>query len=93
MIGSFKDKRTVAVWRGTRLKGFPRDILPVARRKLGYLDAAGRLTDLAAPPGNRLAALAGHRAGQHSIRVNDQWRICFIWHDGCAWEVEIVDYH
>ena len=61
--------------------------------KLLALDAAGRLGDLRAPPGNRLEALQGDRRGQHSVRINDQWRICFIWRDGSAWEVEIADYH
>jgi len=66
---------------------------PVAARKLDMLDAAERLDDLRAPPGNRLEALKGTRAGQHSIRINAQWRICFVWRDGKAEEVEIVDYH
>lgn len=65
----------------------------VARRKLLLLDAAVRLEDLRAPPGNRLEALQGKRAGQYSIRINRQWRICFEWRDGHAWQVEIVDYH
>ena len=65
----------------------------VARRKLLYLHAARRLEDLRVPPGNHLEALRGNRSGQHSIRINDQWRICFIWRDGEAHEVEIVDYH
>jgi proteic killer suppression protein len=74
-------------------KGFSSDLAPVARRKLRMLAAAIRLEDLRTRPGNRLEALAGDRAGQHSIRVNDQWRLCFIWRDGDAHEVEIVDYH
>ena len=61
--------------------------------KLLSIDAAGRLDDLRAPPGNRLEALRGDRRGQHSIRVNDRWRVCFVWREGAAWEVEIVDYH
>ncbi len=65
----------------------------VALRKLRQLDAAAQLRDLAAPPGNRLEALHGAREGQHSIRINDQWRICFVWQDGNAYDVEIVDYH
>ncbi len=65
----------------------------VALRKLRQLDAAAELRDLAAPPGNRLEALHGEREGQHSIRINDQWRICFVWRDGNAFDVEIVDYH
>ena len=68
-------------------------IARVALRKLAMLDAADRLDDLRLPPGNRLEALRGNRSGQHSIRVNDQWRICFRWQDGDAFEVEIVDYH
>jgi proteic killer suppression protein len=65
----------------------------IARRKLRQLDSATELRDLAAPPGNRLEALRGERKGQHSIRINDQWRLCFVWRDGNAYEVEIVDYH
>ena len=65
----------------------------IARRKLLVLDAAGTLVELRSPPGNRLEALRGDRRGQHSIRINDQWRICFRWQDGDAWDVEIVDYH
>ncbi len=93
MISSFKDKRTAAVFAGRLPKGFPPDLLGVGRRKLGYLDAAKALDDLRSPPGNRLEALAGDRAGQHSIRVNDQYRICFVWRLGHAEDVEIVDYH
>ena len=78
---------------GQMPKGFPADIAAAARRKLRVLDAAVRLNDLRVPPGNRLEALAGGRARQHSIRINDQWRICFVWADGNAHEVEIVDYH
>lgn len=74
-------------------KGFPSDIAVAARRKLKMLDAASTLDDMRSPPGNRLEALAGDRVGQHSIRVNDQWRVCFTWCDGAPNEVEIVDYH
>ena len=74
-------------------KGFPSDLGKIARRKLDALDAAGRLDDLRVPVGNRLEALSGNRTGQHSIRVNDQWRVCFVWQGGDAYEVEIVDYH
>jgi proteic killer suppression protein len=70
-----------------------RAIEQVARRKLRELDSATELRDLAAPPGNRLAALRGDRKGQHSIRINDKWRLCFVWRDGNAHDVEIVDYH
>lgn len=74
-------------------KGFPSGLAAVARRKLRMLDAAVRLDDLRAPPGNRLEALSGGRLGQHSVRINDQWRLCFVWFEGGAREVEIVDYH
>lgn len=74
-------------------KGFPSDLAKVSRRKLRMLAAARRLEDMGQPPGNHLEPLAGDRAGQHSIRVNDQWRLCFVWRDGDAYDVEIVDYH
>lgn len=93
MIRSFRDKTTEAVFNGERPKDFPADLVKVARRKLRYLSAAGDLNDLRSPPGNRLEVLAGDRRGQHSIRINDQFRVCFIWTaDGPA-EVEVVDYH
>ena len=93
MIESFRDKRTAAVWAGKLPKGFPSDIANVARRKLRMLHAATRLDDLKVPPGNRLEALKDDRLGQHSIRVNDQWRVCFVWRDGGAHDVEVTDYH
>lgn len=93
MIESFRDRHTAAVFAGRMPKGFPSDVAPAARRKLRMLDAAIGLDDLRSPPGNRLEALLGDRAGQHSIRVNDQWRVCFTWREGVAHEVEIVDYH
>jgi proteic killer suppression protein len=93
MIASFRDRRTAAVFSRRSPKGFPSDLVAVSRRKLGYLDAAVSLDDLRSPPGNRLEELQGDRAGQHSIRVNDQFRICFTWRDGNAKGVEIVDYH
>jgi proteic killer suppression protein len=93
MIRSFRDRRVEAVALGRAPRGFPADLLAVARRELQWLDAAAALRDLAAPPGNRLEALSGDRKGQHSIRINDQWRICFRWSDGGADDVEIVDYH
>jgi proteic killer suppression protein len=93
VIKSFRCKRTAAVFRNLVPKGFPADVVASARRKLAMLDAAVRLEDLRVPPSNRLEALKGDRAGQHSISVNDQWRVCFVWHDGHAHEVEIVDYH
>lgn len=81
------------MFQGRTPKGFPSDIANAARRKLRMVDAAVRLDDLRLPPGNKLEALTDDRAGQHSIRVNDQWRVCFLWSDGAAHEVEIVDYH
>ena len=93
MIRSFRDKTTEAVFNGESPKGFPADLVKVARRKLRYRNAAGDLGDLRSPPGNRLEALAGDRKGQYSIRINDQFRACFAWTaDGPA-DVEIVDYH
>jgi len=74
-------------------KRVPADVMDVAYRKLVQLHNARDLADLRAPPGNRLEALRGNRAGQHSIRVNDKWRVCFRWSDGHAYDVEIVDYH
>jgi len=93
MIKSFKDALTEAAFEGEARKGFPAELLKVARRKLQMIDAAKRLDDLRTPPGNRLEALKGDRAGQHSIRVNDQFRICFIWSDEGAMCVEFADYH
>jgi proteic killer suppression protein len=93
VIRSFKDGRTKAAFEGEASNGFPADLLAVTRRKLGYLNAATNLNDLRAPPGNRLEAPRGDRAGQHSIRVNDQWRICFVWTDEGPEDVEFVDYH
>ena len=93
MIESFGDKRTAAVFSGLKPKRFPPDLAQVARRKLRMIDVATGLGDLRSPPANRLEALRGDRAGQHSIRINDQWRVCFVWVDGNAHDVEIVDYH
>jgi proteic killer suppression protein len=93
MIRSFASRLTARIAEKESPKGFPADLVAGAFRKLRYLDAAGRLEDLKVPPGNRLEALKGSRKGQHSIRVNDQWRICFVWRDGGAEDVEIVDYH
>jgi proteic killer suppression protein len=93
VIESFRDKRTAAVFLGKMPKRFPSDIAGVARRKLRMLDAAIRLDDVRRPPANRLEALSGARAGQHSIRINDQWRICFVWRDDGAHQVEVVEYH
>jgi proteic killer suppression protein len=93
MIASFRDRETATIWDGRRSRHLPGNIQTVALRKLRLINNAGRLEDLRVPPGNRLEALQGGRRGQHSIRINDQWRICFIWRDGHAHEVEIVDYH
>lgn len=78
---------------GTYIKGLALQVQSRARAKLLAIDAARHLNDLRVPPGNRLEALKGNRAGQHSLRINDQWRICFVWRNGDAWDVEIVDYH
>lgn len=94
MIQSFKGRWVEALHRlEPPGKGFPADLIRVVQRKLAMLDAAVRLENLAIPPGNRLEALAGDRKGQHSIRINDQWRICFRWTDAGPEDVEIVDYH
>lgn len=93
MIKGFKDKATEAVWRGDVSRRLPTDIQAVARRKLRMLNNARTLADLRVPPANRLESLKGRRKGQHSIRVNDQWRICFVWADGNAEDVEVCDYH
>ena len=92
MIESFRCKETARLHAGVRSRRF-HSIESVARRKLRQLDAAHKLRDLAAFPGNRLQALKGDRTGQHSIRINNQWRLCFHWRDGSAHNVEIVDYH
>lgn len=93
MIRSWKDKRTEAVFQGECPKGFPSQILKVARRKLRMLNAAVVLSDLLIPPGNMLEALKADRIGQHSIRINQQFRICFVWTGEGPTDVEIVDYH
>lgn len=93
MIKSFKDKQTEAIANGLVARRLPQDMQRVALRKLRQLSAAKVLDDLRIPPGNRLEALSGDRVGQYSIRINDQWRICFYWVDGDAMDVEIVDYH
>ena len=92
MIVSFKDAETERLASGIRVKRFA-SIENVARRKLRQLQVAGRLDDLRVPPGNRLESLKGDRAGQHSVRINDQFRICFRWSAAGASDVEIVDYH
>lgn len=93
MIRSFADPETELIWTGVRSRKLPSDIQAVALRKLRLLNQARVLNDLRVPPGNRLEALRADRSGQHSIRINDQWRICFIWQEGGAHNVEIVDYH
>jgi proteic killer suppression protein len=93
VIRSFADKRTAALFVSYLVKTLPNQIQRRARAKLLAIDAAQRLEDLRIPPGNRLEALHGDRRAQHSIRVNNQWRICFEWREGAAWNVEIVDYH
>jgi toxin HigB-1 len=93
VIKSFADKRTAAIFAGYAVRDLPPQIQQRARAKLLAVDAAKQLTDLRAPPGNRLETLHGNREGQSSIRINNQWRICFLWRDCEAWDVEIVDYH
>lgn len=93
MIESFVDTETEKIFKGIVSRKLPIVIQKTARRKLLYLDDADSLSDLAAPPGNRLEALHGNREGQYSIRINDQWRICFMWTNGKANDVEITDYH
>ncbi len=93
MIRSFRDRETERVWEGEQSRKLPPEIQDVARRKLRMLNNAQNLRDLRAPPSNRLEALKGDRRGQHSIRVNQQWRVCIRFLDGDAHDVEIVDYH
>lgn len=93
MIGSFADRGTARLWAREPVWHYPADLRRVMLRKLVQLDAVVRIDELRVPPGNRLEKLHGDRAGQHSIRINDQWRVCFRWADGDAYDVEIVDYH
>jgi proteic killer suppression protein len=93
MIQGFANPETELIWSGRRSRKLPADIQNVALRKLRLLNQARMLTDLRVPPGNRLEALKADRQGQYSIRINDQWRICFIWDEGGPRDVEIVDYH
>jgi toxin HigB-1 len=93
VIRSFADKRTAALFVGHAVRDLPNQIQRRARAKLLAIDAARQLDDLRIPPGNRLEALQGNRRGQHSIRINDQWRICFEWREDAAWSVEVMDYH
>ena len=93
MIKSFRCRDTEALFDRERVRKFGADVERAAFRKLLMIDAASVLDGLKVPPGNRLEALKGDRKGQHSIRINAQWRVCFVWRDGHAYEVEIVDYH
>jgi len=93
VIASFACRKTERLWQRRRDHGLPPQIERVALRKLTQLDRSREVRDLQIPPGNRLEALKGGRAGQHSIRINDQWRICFVWRGANAEQVEIVDYH
>ena len=93
MIKSFADPDTERLFRRERVRRYPAELLRATLRKLALVDAAEQLDDLRVPPGNRLEKLRGDRAGQHSIRINDRWRICFRWQDGDAFAVQIVDSH
>ena len=93
MILSFRDEATESVWKGEFTRSLPNQIQAVARRKLRMLNNARALDDLRVPPNNRLEKLSGDRAGQHSIRINDQFRVCFVWAEDGVRDVEIVDYH
>lgn len=93
MIRTFRDRNTQAVFQGEFVKRLDRRMQQRAREKLKYLDSAGDLRDLMVPPSNQLESLRGDRHGQYSIRINKQWRVCFKWKEGDAFDVEIVDYH
>lgn len=93
MIKGFADRDTESVFKGRRARGLPVSIRRRAERKLLVLNAAIDIEELRVPPGNRLEKLKGNRSGQHSIRINEQWRICFVWRSGHAHYVEITDYH
>jgi proteic killer suppression protein len=93
MIRTWGNKLTEQIAAGRKPKGFPSDLVIRAATKLVLIDTAKELDHLRLPPGNRLEALSGERRGQYSIRINDQWRVCFSWRDGDAYGVEIVDYH
>jgi proteic killer suppression protein len=93
VIRSFRDAQAREIFERRRSRKLPSDVQRRALRKLVMLDAAESVEDLRIPPGNRLERLSGRRAGQHSIRINDQWRVCFRWNKGDAYEVEITDYH
>lgn len=93
VIRSFGNRETERLWQRERVRSLDSRVLRTALRKLALLDAAVILADLRVPPGNRLEALSGDRKGQHSIRINDQWRVCFVWTENGPEDVEIVDYH
>lgn len=93
MIKSWGNSYTFDIWQGQFVRFLPHDIQRTAKRKLIHIHAANEIEDLRIPPGNRLEKLVGNRSGQWSIRINKQWRICFEWENGNAFEVEIVDYH
>jgi proteic killer suppression protein len=93
MIASFKNKETERIWSGKRSRTLPPDIQSRALAKLALIEAAETVEDLRNPPGNRLHTLGDDRTGQHSVSINMQWRICFVWKNGNAYDVEIVDYH
>jgi proteic killer suppression protein len=93
MICSFADRETEKVWKGLRSRRLPVDVQEAGLRKMRLLNRARSIEDLRLPPGNRLEQLKGNRKGQWSVRIHDQWRICFVWRNGDASEVEIVDYH
>lgn len=93
MIESFADAETALIWAGRRSRKLPFDIQATALRKLRLLNQAVTLNDLRSPPGNRLDVLRGNRRGQNSLRINDQWRICFVWREGAPTDVEIADCH
>jgi len=93
MIASFRDKATEKLWQSGKGRRLPPDLARRAFKRLAILNAAVTLDNLKVPPGNQLESLRGDRAGQHSIRVNDQYRVCFVWREGNAFDVEVVDYH
>lgn len=93
VIRSFRSRAAEEIWYGKKARELPTEIQRIARRKLRMVNNAQNLMDLRVPPGNRLEALKGDRAGQYSIRINEQWRICFVWREGDAYDLEIVDYH
>lgn len=93
VIKSFANREAEAIFNGEFSRKFGRAVSKIGRRKLAMVDAAANITDLRVPPNNRLESLKGKRKGQHSIRINDQFRVCFRWKNGDAYDVEIVDYH